>query len=104
MNIYDEDLIGVLILIVFVGLGLIGTARYFWNVWFNSEKLRQEVKKEFQKQSWLPVEFKKWQLKFIQDKTWLWYGRILSSIIIFFLSSLLIIGLVLLFAIFTKNV
>jgi hypothetical protein len=103
MNIHNKDLLGTIIITVFAGLGLAGMARYFWNMWFNYEKLRQEAKKEFQKQSWQSSEFKEWQLKFVQGKTWLWYGRILSSIVILFLSSLLIIGLVFLFASITKD-
>jgi hypothetical protein len=101
MGTYNKDLLGAIITIVFAGLGLAGTARYFWNVWLNPEKIRQEAEKEFQRQSWQSSEFKKWQLKFVQGKTWLWYGRFLSSIVMFFMLSILIIGAVLLFQIIT---
>jgi hypothetical protein len=103
MNTYNKDLVGTIILIIFACLGLSGVARYFWNVWFNPEKLRQAAKKEFQKQSWQSSEFKKWQMKFVESKTWLWYGRILLSIGVFSRSFLLVISLVFLFKIIARD-
>jgi hypothetical protein len=106
MNTYNKDLLGAIILIVFAGLGLAGTGRYFWGVWFDVEKLRKDVKKEFQKQAWhawLPPAFKRWRLKFVKSKIWLWYGRILISIAMFFVLSILIIGVIALFQIITGS-
>lgn len=104
MDIYNKDILGAVILIVFTSLGLVGTASYFWNVWFTVEKLRHDIKKDFQKQSWAPTAFNKWRFKFIETKLWLWCARTLITIVVIFLSSLFALGIVLFFISITENV
>jgi hypothetical protein len=106
MNTYTKNLLGTIIIIVFAGLWVAGTGRYIWDVWFNVEKFRKDIKKEFQMktwQAWLPPAFKRWQLKFVKSKTWLWYNRISISIAVFFGLSMFIIGAIALFQIITGS-